>query len=175
MGELLILNKTGIDFIYKTYNFVYKRKVAMRTLVDIDKNVLKEAMEVSETTTKKETIALALEELIKSRLRQQLKGMSGSGILETGLSDLKSLHRRREMTHKILRTDRERKCSQQKVSKPNSISGIQYPPFSSTTVARFYTSCWVELELPLAIIFHHGQAIRLDFCISCSLLSKCMY
>ena len=75
----------------------------MRTLVDINENVLKEAMEVSETATKKETITLALEELIKSRLRQRLKGMAGSGIIGTGLSDLRSVRRRREKTHKILR------------------------------------------------------------------------
>ena len=75
----------------------------MRTLVDINENVLKEAMEVAETATKKETIMLALEELIKSRLRQRLKGMAGSGIIGTGLSDLKSLRQRREKTHKALR------------------------------------------------------------------------
>ena len=75
----------------------------MRTLVDINENVLKEAMKVSETTTKKETITLALEELIKSRLRQRLKGMAGSGIIGTGLSGLKSLRQRREKTHKVLR------------------------------------------------------------------------
>ncbi len=75
----------------------------MRTLVDINKNVLKEAMKVSETTTKKETITLALEELIKSKLRQRLKGMAGSGIIGTGLSDLESLRQRREKTHKVLR------------------------------------------------------------------------
>jgi len=57
---------------------------------------MKEAMEVSETATKKETIALALEELIKSRLRQRLKSMAGSGIMGTGLSDLRRLRRRRE-------------------------------------------------------------------------------
>ncbi len=76
----------------------------MRTLVDINENVLKEAMEVSETTTKKETITLALEELIRSRLRQKLKSMAGSGMMETGLSDLKSLRQRRERIHKGLRT-----------------------------------------------------------------------
>ena len=75
----------------------------MKTLVDINEDVLKEAMEVSETATKKETITLALEELIKSRLRQRLKGMAGSGIIGTGLSDLKSLRQRREKTHKVLR------------------------------------------------------------------------
>jgi len=76
----------------------------MRTLVDINENVLKEAMEVSETTTKKETITLALEELIKSRLRQRLKSMAGSGIVGTDLSDLKKLRQRREKSHRILRT-----------------------------------------------------------------------
>jgi Arc/MetJ family transcription regulator len=76
----------------------------MRTLVDINENVLKEAMEVSEATTKKETITLALEELIKSRLRQKLKGMAGSGIIETGLSELKRLRKRREKGQKSLRT-----------------------------------------------------------------------
>jgi len=75
----------------------------MKTLVDINENVLKEAMEVAATATKKETITLALEELIKSRLRQRLKGMAGSGIVETGLSDLKRLRQRREKTHKVLR------------------------------------------------------------------------
>jgi Arc/MetJ family transcription regulator len=74
----------------------------MRTLVDINENVLKEAMELSETATKKETITLALEELIKSRLRQRLKRMVGSGMMGTGLSDLKSLRQRREKTHKVL-------------------------------------------------------------------------
>jgi Arc/MetJ family transcription regulator len=75
----------------------------MRTLVDINENILKEAMEVSESTTKKETITLALEELIKSRLRQKLKSMAGSGTIETGPSDLKRLRQRREKGHRSLR------------------------------------------------------------------------
>ena len=75
----------------------------MRTLVDINEDVLKEAMEVSETATKKETITLALEELIKLRFRQKLKSMAGSVILETGLSDLKRLRKRREKGHRSLR------------------------------------------------------------------------
>ena len=82
--------------------FIYKEK-EMKTLVDINEDVLKEAMAVSETTTKKETITLALEELIKSRLRQRLKGMAGSGMIGTGLSDLKSLRQRREKMHQVLR------------------------------------------------------------------------
>jgi hypothetical protein len=59
---------------------------------------------VAETVTKKETITLALEELIKSRLRQRLKGMAGGGMMETGLSDLKRLRLRRRETHSVLRT-----------------------------------------------------------------------
>lgn len=75
----------------------------MRTLVDINENVLKEAMEVSEATTKKETITLALEELIKLKFRQKLKSMAGSGIIETGLSDLKRIRKRREKGQRSLR------------------------------------------------------------------------
>ncbi len=75
----------------------------MRTLVDINGAILKEAMEVAETTTKKETITLALEELIKLKLRQRLKGMAGSGMIKTDLSDLKRLRLRREKTHGALR------------------------------------------------------------------------
>jgi Arc/MetJ family transcription regulator len=74
----------------------------MKTLVDISEDLLEEAMEVSETVTKKETITLALEELIKSKLRQKLKGMAGSGIMGTSRSDLRRLRHRREKTQKIL-------------------------------------------------------------------------
>ncbi len=75
----------------------------MKTLVDISDDLLQEAMEVSEKSTKKETITLALEELIKSRLRQKLKGMAGSGIMGTSRSDLRRLRQRRQKTQKILR------------------------------------------------------------------------
>ncbi len=74
----------------------------MRTLVDIDENVLREAMEVSETATKRETITLALEELIRARLRQKLKGMAGSGMVKTGLADLKGVRHRRTRVHRAL-------------------------------------------------------------------------
>jgi hypothetical protein len=64
-------------------------------------------MEVSETTTKKGTITLALEELIKLRFRQKLKSMAGSGIIETGLSDLKRIRKRREKDQRSLRAIRK--------------------------------------------------------------------
>ncbi|MCJ7493084.1 MAG: type II toxin-antitoxin system VapB family antitoxin [Deltaproteobacteria bacterium] len=74
----------------------------MKTLVDIDETFLKEAMIVSGASSKKETIILALEELIKSRLRQQLKSKRGSGILRMNLSDLRKIRQRRQKAHKIL-------------------------------------------------------------------------
>ena len=74
----------------------------MKTLVDIDETFLKEAMIVSGASSKKETIILALEELIKSRLRQQLKSKRGSGILRMNFSDLRKIRQRRQKAHKIL-------------------------------------------------------------------------
>jgi hypothetical protein len=46
---------------------------------------------------------MALDELIKARLRQKLKGLAGSGIMETKLSDLKRIRRKRENNHRNLR------------------------------------------------------------------------
>jgi Arc/MetJ family transcription regulator len=75
----------------------------MKTLVDINEDILKEAMKLSEAETKKEVITLALEELIKSKLREKLKLSAGSGIIETRLSDLKRTRHRREKAHRNLR------------------------------------------------------------------------
>jgi len=75
----------------------------MKTLVDINEDVLKEAMKLSEAETKKEVITLALEELIKSKLRGKLIQSAGSGMIETRLSDLKRIRHRREKVHRNLR------------------------------------------------------------------------
>ena len=74
----------------------------MKTLVDIDEIVLNEAMKISGAATKKEAITLALEELIKSRLRQQIKSKRGSGIMSMTLSELGKIRQRRQKTHKSL-------------------------------------------------------------------------
>ena len=74
----------------------------MKTLVDINEDVLKEAMELSEVETKKEVIMLALEELIRSKLREKLKQSAGSGMIETRLSDLKRIRHSREQAHRNL-------------------------------------------------------------------------
>ena len=45
----------------------------MKTLVDISEDVLDEAMRLSDAKTKREVINMALDELIKARLRQTLR------------------------------------------------------------------------------------------------------
>ena len=74
----------------------------MKTLVDIREDILREAMEVSEAKTKKEAVTIALEELIKSRLRQKIKHLAGSGIVETRLSDLRRIRGKRDKKHRDL-------------------------------------------------------------------------
>jgi Arc/MetJ family transcription regulator len=78
----------------------------MKTLVEISEDILDEAMRLSDAKTKREVINMALDELIKARLRQRLKGLAGSGIMETKLSDLKRIRRRRDNNHRNLRTAR---------------------------------------------------------------------
>ncbi len=75
----------------------------MKTLVDLNENVLRKAMELSEIETKKEVITLALEELIRSKLREKLKQSAGSEMIETRLSDLRRIRHRREKVHRSLR------------------------------------------------------------------------
>jgi Arc/MetJ family transcription regulator len=75
----------------------------MKTLVDISEDILDEAMRLSEARTKREVIHMALDELIKARLRQKLKGLAGSGIMEMKLSNLKRVRRKRDNNHRHLR------------------------------------------------------------------------
>ena len=74
----------------------------MKTLVDINEDVLRKAMELSEAETKKEVITFALEELIRSKLRERLKQSAGSGMIKTRLADLKRIRHRREKVHRDL-------------------------------------------------------------------------
>ncbi len=67
----------------------------MKTLIDIDDKLLKKALSVSGSATKKETVTMALEEFIKLKLRQKLKSMAGSGIVGVSLSDLRTERRHR--------------------------------------------------------------------------------
>jgi Arc/MetJ family transcription regulator len=72
----------------------------VKTLIDIDEDVLKKAMKISGTRTKKETVNRALEELIKAQLRSQLKEMAGSGAVTSSREELRKLRKKREIVHK---------------------------------------------------------------------------
>ena len=69
----------------------------MKTLIDIDEKLLKKALSVSGSSTKKETVTMALEAFIKLKLRQRLKGMAGSGIIDLSPGELKAERRLRQI------------------------------------------------------------------------------
>lgn len=75
----------------------------MKTLVDIDEELIKKAMELSGTRTKKETIHIALEELIKERQRVRLKKLAGSGIVDMTTKELLTLRTKRQRKHKSIK------------------------------------------------------------------------
>jgi len=78
----------------------------LRTLINIDDSTLKEAMALVGAKTKKETIQLALEELIKAGRRQHLKAMSGSGCISTTRDELKKTRMKRTILHEKLVEER---------------------------------------------------------------------
>ena len=68
----------------------------MKTLLDIDEDLLREAMSLAAVATKKETVRLALEELIRARRRGRLKRLAGSGVVDMTRAELRrARHRRR--------------------------------------------------------------------------------
>ncbi len=67
----------------------------MKVPIDIDNGLLKRAMRLAGTRTRKETINLAVEEFIKARLRDELKGMAGSGAVDMSLAELNKLRHKR--------------------------------------------------------------------------------
>jgi Arc/MetJ family transcription regulator len=66
----------------------------MKTLVDVDETLLKEAMTMAKAPTKKETIRLALQEFVRSYHRRSLKTMAGSGAVDMTLAELRKARRR---------------------------------------------------------------------------------
>lgn len=62
--------------------------------MDIDEKLLREVMALAEAPTKKETIRLALEELIRACQRRALKAMAGSGVVTMSVSELRRARRR---------------------------------------------------------------------------------
>lgn len=68
----------------------------MRTTLDIDENLLNEAMKVSGTSTKKATVEAGLHELLRKKLRQELISMAGKTELTVTLKDLQRMRRDEE-------------------------------------------------------------------------------
>ncbi len=50
----------------------------MKTLLDIDEDMLKKVMEVSKSKTKKGAIVIALNEYLRLKKRDELKGLIGN-------------------------------------------------------------------------------------------------
>jgi len=71
----------------------------MKTLIDIDDQLLKKAMEITQAKTKKETIHTALQELVRARYREELISLGSSDFLELSLDELKRLRLRRTEKH----------------------------------------------------------------------------
>lgn len=65
----------------------------MRTTVDLDENLLQEALSLTGEKTKKATIEKALEELVKARRRENLRSMLGNTDLRI---TWKEIHRARQ-------------------------------------------------------------------------------
>jgi Arc/MetJ family transcription regulator len=67
----------------------------MKTLVDIDTELLEKAMRLTGVKTKKETIHTALQELVRACQRQELISQKDSNLLDLTLDELSELRNRR--------------------------------------------------------------------------------
>ena len=65
----------------------------MRTIIDIDKGLLEEALKLSNILTKKELINLSLKEFIRRRHLSKLKRRLGNCDLDLNLSSLEEMRK----------------------------------------------------------------------------------
>ncbi|MFQ5631346.1 MAG: type II toxin-antitoxin system VapB family antitoxin [bacterium] len=75
----------------------------MLTQIEIDENLLQEAMSLTKVNNEKEIIHLALEELIRAILRRQLIDKAGSGFIDMSLKELYKLRMERDLELDALR------------------------------------------------------------------------
>ncbi|MBI3961716.1 MAG: type II toxin-antitoxin system VapB family antitoxin [Deinococcus sp.] len=68
----------------------------VRLSVTLDRKTLAEAMRLTRARTKRQTIAKALDELVKAERRRSLAGALGTGVFETTEDDLRQ---RRHRSH----------------------------------------------------------------------------
>lgn len=65
----------------------------MRSTIDIDEKLLREAQKITGVKTKKELVNLSLGELIKKKRREHLINLFGSSVLDIGLEDVEKLRK----------------------------------------------------------------------------------
>jgi len=65
----------------------------MRSTIDIDEKLLKEAQKITGAKTKKELVNLSLGELIKKKRKEHLISLFGSSVLDIGLEDVEKLRK----------------------------------------------------------------------------------
>ena len=65
----------------------------MRSTIDIDEKLLKEAQKITGVKTKKELVNLSLGELIKKKRKEHLISLFGSSVLNISLEDVEKLRK----------------------------------------------------------------------------------
>ena len=65
----------------------------MRSTIDIDERLLKEAQKITGAKTKKVLVNLSLGELIKKKRKEHLISLFGSSVLDIGLEDVEKLRK----------------------------------------------------------------------------------
>lgn len=65
----------------------------MRSTIDIDEKLLREAQKITGAKTKKALVNLSLGELIKKKRREHLINLFGSSVLDIGLEDVEKLRK----------------------------------------------------------------------------------
>jgi|JI10StandDraft_1071094.scaffolds.fasta_scaffold776757_2 Arc/MetJ family transcription regulator len=63
----------------------------MRTNVEIDEKLMTEALRLTKITTKKQVIEIALKELIKKALREELRQMRGKVAWDGNLDEMRTV------------------------------------------------------------------------------------
>lgn len=63
----------------------------MRTNVEIDDNLMTEALRLTKIATKKQVIETALKELIKKSLREELRQMRGKVVWDGNLEEMRTI------------------------------------------------------------------------------------
>jgi len=65
----------------------------MRSTIDIDERLLREAQKITGVKTKKKLVNLSLGELIRKKKREHLISLFGSSALDIGLEDVEKLRK----------------------------------------------------------------------------------